>query len=69
MADALICGVWAPHEPAAETMPLYTIRLSCKKSAQIEEEIGQKSKQTFCVLKLNLNATKIFAKLEETHPF
>lgn len=39
MADALICGVWAPREPAAvaETMLLHRIRLSCKKSSRIEE--------------------------------
>lgn len=32
MADALICGVWAPHEPAAvaETMLLPRIRLHAK---------------------------------------
>lgn len=67
MADALICGVWAPHEPAAvaETMLLYGMRLPCKKSAQIE---GLRVNTLLC-FKMGFKCYENLAKLKESDLF
>lgn len=58
MADALICGVWAPHEPSHSRRNNAAVQDKTLMQKSARRGNGLKQKTDFSVLKWNLNANE-----------